>query len=282
MKTLLIDNYDSFTYNLFQLLAEANGEEPIVVRNDARPGRSWRSATSTTSSSRRGRATPTARDFGVCADAIRESEVPLLGVCLGHQGLCCTSGGKVVHAPEAMHGRLSAVTHEDGGSSPASRASSRWCATTRSASRSRCPSELEATAWTSDGILMGVAHRTRPRLGRAVPPRVDLDRVGPQAAGQLPRPDDRARGPAAPLDEPLRSAAERQLVAAAAPAADAAGQAARPRLRHRARLRPPLRRPPHAFWLDSSKVDERSRFSFMGAAAARSARWSATTSPSGG
>ena len=114
LKTLLIDNYDSFTFNLFQLLGEVNGEQPVVVRNDEAswaelaghgfdnvvispgPGRPERDA-----------------DFGVCAEAIRESAVPLLGVCIGHQGIGALHGAAVVPAPEPMHGRLSAVLHDD-------------------------------------------------------------------------------------------------------------------------------------------------------------------------
>ncbi len=166
MKTLLIDNYDSFTYNLFQLLAEANGDEPTVVRNDEAawaelsnlgfdnivvspgPGRPDRSA-----------------DFGVCADAIRYSDVPLLGVCLGHQGLGWVHGAHVVHAPEARHGRISAVLHND---SPLFAGIPREFQAVRYHSlciEQPLPGELEPIAWTSDGVLMAVAHRARPRWG---------------------------------------------------------------------------------------------------------------------
>jgi len=114
LKTLLIDNYDSFTYNLFQLLAEANGEEPRVVRND---GAAWAELAggdfdNVVISPGPGRPDHP-KDFGVCADAIREAEVPVLGVCLGHQGIGHVAGAPVVHAPEVMHGRLSAVYHDD-------------------------------------------------------------------------------------------------------------------------------------------------------------------------
>ncbi len=114
MKTLLIDNYDSFTYNLFQLLAEANGDEPIVVRNDEA---TWAELSelefdNVVVSPGPGRP-DRVEDFGVCGDAIAEAQVPLLGVCLGHQGLGWKSGAQVVHAPEPMHGRVSAVLHED-------------------------------------------------------------------------------------------------------------------------------------------------------------------------
>ena len=166
MKTLLIDNYDSFTFNLFQLLAEANGEEPVVVRNDEAgwdelaalgcdnvvispgPGRPER-----------------VEDFGVCAEAIRSAELPLLGVCIGHQGLGSLYGAAVVPAPEPMHGRVSAVLHDD---APLFEGIPREFAAVRYHSlcvEQPLPGELRATAWTSDGVLMALEHRERPLWG---------------------------------------------------------------------------------------------------------------------
>ena len=166
MKTLLIDNYDSFTYNLFQLLAEANGDEPLVVRND---GASWAEIAgwefdNIVLSPGPGRP-ELAKDFGVCADAIEAADVPLLGVCLGHQGLGHRSGGRVVHAPEVMHGRVSTVRH---GGSPLFAGIPPEFEAVRY--HSLCvaeplPEELEPLAWTDDGVLMGVAHRSRPLYG---------------------------------------------------------------------------------------------------------------------
>ena len=166
MKTLLIDNYDSFTYNLFQLLAEANGEEPTVVRND---GASWAELAggefdNVVISPGPGRPDHP-KDFGVCADAIREAEVPVLGVCLGHQGIGHVAGAPVVHAPEVMHGRMSAVYHDD---SPLFAGIPQGFQVVRYHSlcvEEPLPAELEATAWTSDGIVMGMAHRSRAVWG---------------------------------------------------------------------------------------------------------------------
>jgi para-aminobenzoate synthetase len=166
LKTLLIDNYDSFTYNLFQLLAEANGEEPTVVRND---GGTWAEIAGGEFDNivvSPGPGTPSnPKDFGICGDAIREADVPLLGVCLGHQGIGHFTGGQVVHAPEVMHGRLSAVYHDD---SPLFAGIPQGFQVVRY--HSLCvpeplPEELEGTAWTSDGVLMGLAHRDRPIWG---------------------------------------------------------------------------------------------------------------------
>jgi para-aminobenzoate synthetase len=166
LKTLLIDNYDSFTYNLFQLLAEVNGEEPTVVRNDEA---SWEELAelrfdNVVVSPGPGRP-DRAGDFGVCAEAIRHSVVPLLGVCLGHQGLASLYGAAIVPAPEPVHGRLSAVLHDDSrlfAGIPREFQVVRY--------HSLCveqplPPELRGTAWTSDGVLMALEHRERPQWG---------------------------------------------------------------------------------------------------------------------
>jgi anthranilate synthase/aminodeoxychorismate synthase-like glutamine amidotransferase len=166
LKTLLIDNYDSFTYNLFQLLAEVNGEKPLVVRNDAAswdelselefdnvvispgPGRPEREA-----------------DFGICAEAIRRAVAPLLGVCIGHQGIGALHGAAVVPAPEPVHGRLSAVLHDD---SPLFAGVPREFQAVRYHSlcvEQPLPDELRGIAWTSDGVLMALEHRERPLWG---------------------------------------------------------------------------------------------------------------------
>src|SRR5689334_14614862 len=166
MKTLLIDNYDSFTWNLFQLLTEANGDEPIVVRNDEA---SWEELSklpfdNVVVSPGPGRP-DRIEDFGVCGTAIEQADVPLLGVCLGHQGLGWKSGAQVVHAPEPMHGRVSAVLHEE---SPLFAGIPREFLVVRYHSlcvQQPLPDELEPIAWTSDGILMAVAHKARPRWG---------------------------------------------------------------------------------------------------------------------
>jgi para-aminobenzoate synthetase len=270
VKTLLIDNYDSFTYNLFQLLAEANGEEPVVVRND---GATWEDLSrwevdNIVISPGPGRPDHE-KDFGVCADAILKARVPLLGVCLGHQGLGWIAGAQVVHAPEVMHGRLSAVIHEE---TPLFAGIPREFQAVRY--HSLCvsqplPDDLEPIAWTSDGVLMAVAHRRRPLWGVQFHPEsisTDYGRrllanfrdLTAEAAGR------RDQGPPGPVRMPFSSSKA----------------AWRPEQRERLQLR--VKRldrlydteraffhlygsSEHAFWLDSSRVDERARFSFMGA-----------------
>jgi anthranilate synthase/aminodeoxychorismate synthase-like glutamine amidotransferase len=166
LKTLLIDNYDSFTYNLFQLLAEVNGEEPLVVRNDEA---SWGELSALAVDNiviSPGPGRPDrAADFGVCAEAIRSSNLPLLGVCLGHQGLGALHGAAVVPAPEPVHGRLSAVLHDDG---PLFAGIPREFQAVRYHSlcvEQPLPDELRGIAWTSDGVLMALEHRHRPLYG---------------------------------------------------------------------------------------------------------------------
>ena len=116
MKTLLVDNYDSYTYNVFHLLAAVSGEEPKVVHNDMV---SWKALSrgdfdAIVLSPGPGRPQRW-HDFGVCADILRHSEVPVLGICLGHQGIGNLLSGMVGAAPMVMHGRLSRVYHDDSG-----------------------------------------------------------------------------------------------------------------------------------------------------------------------
>ncbi|MEV6314528.1 aminodeoxychorismate synthase component I [Streptomyces sp. NPDC051776] len=163
-RTLLIDNYDSFTYNLYQLLGEVNGQPPTVVRNDvawsALHLADYDNIVVSPGPGRPGRE----QDFGVSARAIRDSGLPVLGVCLGHQGIAELFGGTVAHAPEPVHGRISPVRHngEDifaGLPSPFDAVRYHSLAVTGLAD------ELEGIAWTEDGVLMGLRHRTDPVWG---------------------------------------------------------------------------------------------------------------------
>jgi para-aminobenzoate synthetase len=165
VKTLLIDNYDSFTFNLYQYLAEVNRVPPIVVRNDTAPWEEIRELEFDNIVISPGPGRPEVeRDFGICRPAILEATVPVLGVCLGHQGLCHLFGGRVDYAPHVMHGRASMIHHTradvfHGIPSPfkAIRYHSLYVP--------ELSPELEGIAWTEDGILMGVRHRTRPIWG---------------------------------------------------------------------------------------------------------------------
>jgi anthranilate synthase/aminodeoxychorismate synthase-like glutamine amidotransferase len=161
---LLIDNYDSFTYNLAQYLGEL-GAPPLVKRNDEitldeiaelRPERIVISP---------GPGRP--EEAGISVDLIRRfgSNVPVLGVCLGHQGIGIAFGGEVVRAPQLMHGKLSSVQHDG-------RGVFRGVTQPFTAGRYHSlvvadplPEALEAAARTDDGTIMGVRHRTFPVHG---------------------------------------------------------------------------------------------------------------------
>ena len=269
MRTLLIDNYDSFTFNLFQLLAAVNREDPIVVRNDeaAWPALERLDFDNIVISPGPGRPEHD-KDFGVCKDAIERAEVPLLGVCLGHQGLAHFCGGTVVHAPEVMHGRLSAIFHDE---SPLYSGIPQGFQAVRY--HSLCvarplPECLDVTAWTADGVVMGIAHRERPLWGVQFHPESICTNDGRQLVQNFRDLTERAVGEG-------RSRTRVGSAGRAAPAARAGERPPALELKVRRLDRPydPERAfchlfagEPHAFWLDSSKVsDARSRFSFMGA-----------------
>ena len=162
---LLIDNYDSFTYNLFHYLSEL-GEEVVVVRNDeisAAQALSMRADHIVISPG------PCDPDkAGICLDLIRTAEggVPILGVCLGHQAIGQAYGGKVVRAPVPMHGKLSRIHHQ--GKSVFRGLEDGFLATRYHSlvvDRASLPSCLEVTAETDDGLIMGLQHKIHPVHG---------------------------------------------------------------------------------------------------------------------
>jgi para-aminobenzoate synthetase len=166
MSTLLIDNYDSYTYNVFHLLAAVSGEEPIVVHNDAV---TWRALSrwdfdAIVLSPGPGRPERW-HDFGVCADILRQSEIPVLGVCLGHQGIGQMLDGQVASAPVVMHGRLSSVRHDGTGlfaGIPQQFSAVRYHSLVVGG---QLGPDGRVTAWTDEGIVMGVEHTRRPIWG---------------------------------------------------------------------------------------------------------------------
>jgi para-aminobenzoate synthetase len=270
LKTLLIDNYDSFTYNLFQLLAEANGDEPMVVRNDAAAWAELSQLEFDNVVISAGPGSPEHEgDFGVCAEAIRRSQVPLLGVCLGHQGLGWIHGAKVLPAPEVMHGRISAVLHED---SPLFAGIPREFQAVRYHSlclEQPLPDELEPIAWTSDGVLMAVAHKLRPQWGVQFHPESICTDYGSKLLANF---RDLTREFYARRDGETGAASVPTPAVPTEPQPSAAG---RPELVLRFERLDELYDSERAFvnlygaeetafWLDSAKVDERARFSFMG------------------
>ncbi|MBB6170945.1 para-aminobenzoate synthetase [Nocardiopsis mwathae] len=254
LRTLLIDNFDSFTYNLSDLIHRVNGRAPHVVTNDTPwsdidldaydcvvvspgPGRPQRE-----------------RDLGVSALALKQTAVPVLGICLGHQGIGHMHGGRVGHAPEPMHGRVCDVHHAGrdlfrGLPSPFKTVRYHSLAVTD------LPTDLEPLAWTADGVVMAVRSLRAPQWGVQFHPESILTENGTE------------------LLDNFRALVEAQgSPRTAAPAPDRA----RPRYRidcrridaypDTASLFADLHADAeHAFWLDSSRTDTAfSRFSFMG------------------
>jgi anthranilate synthase/aminodeoxychorismate synthase-like glutamine amidotransferase len=162
---VLIDNYDSFTFNLVQFLGDL-GTPSEVWRNDAISVDAVVSMAPEAIVLSPGPCTP--NEAGICLDLIRATagKIPLLGVCLGHQAIGQAFGGAVVRAPSPMHGKVSAITH--GGSDVFEGLPSPFQATRYHSlivERSTLPGELEPTAFTEDGIIMGLRHRTLPIFG---------------------------------------------------------------------------------------------------------------------
>jgi anthranilate synthase component 2 len=156
---LMIDNYDSFTYNLVQYLGEL-GEDVKVARNDEISVDEIATLAPRHVVISPGPCTP--NEAGVCLDLIRRfsGRIPILGVCLGHQAIGQAFGGRVVHAKALMHGKVSRIHHSGAGvfrGLPTPYEATRYHSL--AIERSTCPAELEVTAWTEDGEIMGVRHR---------------------------------------------------------------------------------------------------------------------------
>ena len=161
----LIDNYDSFTFNLVHYLG-ALGADVTVWRNDAISTAEILAAKPDAIVLSPGPCTP--NEAGICLDIVRQASAttPILGVCLGHQTIGQVFGGSVIRAPLPMHGKLSRITHNGRG---VFRGVNGPFQATRYHSliidRKSAPPELEITAETEDGLIMGVSHRTAPVHG---------------------------------------------------------------------------------------------------------------------
>lgn len=168
MKTLVIDNFDSFTFNLVQYLGEL-GADPIVHRNDAISAKEAEALAPDAIVISPGPGNPAnARDFGVCRDLLLglSRTTPTLGVCLGLQGFGHVYGAKVVHAPRILHGKASPV-HHDGRTVfqgvPSPFLAARYHSLV--VDPATLPAEIEKTAWTDKGELMGARHKRYPIEG---------------------------------------------------------------------------------------------------------------------
>ena len=162
---LLIDNYDSFTYNLFHYLGEL-GAQVVVKRNDELTADEALALKPEAIVLSPGPCTP--NEAGICLDLIRKADgkMPILGVCLGHQAIGQIYGGAIVRAPEPMHGKVSRIHHT--GKSVFRGLNNDFEATryhSLTIAPESMPATLEVTATSSDGVIQGVMHKTHPVHG---------------------------------------------------------------------------------------------------------------------
>ena len=175
---LVVDNYDSFTYNLVQELAELSGARLEVVRNDAAgaPELVGRAPAAIVISP--GPGVP--EQAGVSMDLIAAAEgIPVLGICLGHQALAAVHGAAIVRGPEPVHGKTSPIHHDgeglfDGVPNPFE--ATRYHSLV--VDRGTIPDALRITAWTDDGLVMGLEDVARPHYGLQFHPESYLSREG--------------------------------------------------------------------------------------------------------
>jgi para-aminobenzoate synthetase len=166
VNTLLVDNYDSYTFNLAHQIARVAGSEPFVVKNDEITIQQIAALAPDVVVLSPGPGHPRVpRDFGICSELVATGRYPTLGICLGHQGIGHYYGGRVTHAPRVMHGLLSAIYHSGTqlfAGLPQGFEVVRYHSL---AVEPALPDVLEKAAWTDDGVVMGLHHRTLPLWG---------------------------------------------------------------------------------------------------------------------
>jgi para-aminobenzoate synthetase len=266
MRVLLVDNHDSYTFNVFQLLARVLGEEPRVLTNDAPEwaGLDPASLDAVVVSPGPGRP-QTARDLGRVPSLLEHTGLPVLGVCLGHQAIAYLAGAQVSSAPEPRHGHLTRVRHDGTGlfaGLPQDFTAVRYHSL---AVPEPLPETLVATAWAEDGVVMGLRHRDLPRWGVQFHPESVASEHGADLVANF-----------------LELARERRAVAGAAPGRGARAHTP-PEVGAVAAPAPEIRsvtlpyavdterayahlysEAEYAFWLDSSRPEGPARFSFLG------------------
>lgn len=182
-RVFIIDNYDSFTFNLVQYLGEL-GAETQVVKNDECTVRDIEAAAPSGVLLSPGPCTP--NEAGVCLEVLAElsSKIPILGVCLGHQAIGQAFGGRVVRAGRLMHGKTSPIEHDGTGifaGLPRPFQATRYHSLL--VERASLPEALAITAWTAEGEIMGLSHRTLPVTGVQFHPESILTPDGKQLLG---------------------------------------------------------------------------------------------------
>jgi para-aminobenzoate synthetase len=258
MPALIIDNYDSFTYNLAHAVAQITGCAPLVVRNDEATWEEIERLDFDRVIVSPGPGRPEhPRDFGVSARAIAaaaESKFPLLGVCLGHQGIAHHFGGCVVPAAEPVHGRSAEIIHDEDelfAGIPERFSAIRYHSLIVG---EPLPPELKTIAWMSDGVVMALRHATLPIWGVQFHPESICTEYGTALLRNFLRPLPHGRGSV--ISVPLAHARGSVTVHAHKIPWPALPETIFRNLFSQER---------YAFWLDSSLVSPQSRFSFMGA-----------------
>ncbi|BBK42889.1 aminodeoxychorismate/anthranilate synthase component II [Allostella vacuolata] len=181
---LLIDNYDSFTFNLWHFLGEL-GAEVEVRRNDALSAEEALAMRPDGIVLSPGPCDPDRA--GICLELVRQAgSIPLLGVCLGHQTIGQAYGGRVIRAPEPMHGKMSQIRHDGGGifaGLPSPFTATRYHSLI--VERATLPDALSITAETDDGLIMGLSHRERPVHGVQFHPESIASQFGHEMLGNF-------------------------------------------------------------------------------------------------
>ncbi|MBM7773150.1 para-aminobenzoate synthetase [Actinokineospora baliensis] len=264
MRTLLVDNFDSYTYNLFQLIAGVNGIEPVVRRNDDLAGVDFTDFDNIVISPGPGHAGRD-RDFGGSARVLAETRLPVLGVCLGHQGIAVLEGAVVDLAPRARHGFVSQVEHDGKGIFAGLPQGFDVVRYHSLAVAEPLPPTLEVTARAEDGVVMGLRHRHRPLWGVQFHPESICSQFGHELLANF-------------ADLTRQGAQRERVTAVPRPPVVSTPSAARKYFLHVSAVDEPVDteaafaglfgESDEAFWLDSSHVEAgRSRFSFFGDAA---------------
>ena len=183
MRVLLVDNYDSFTYNLAHLFGSAGAHVDVIRNDDPRlVDGVLANYDATVVGPGPGRPEDAGRMYAILREAAATGH-PLLGVCLGAQGIGAVFGGSVIHAPRLMHGKTSEITHDNTGvfaGLPSPFVATRYHSLC--ISHENFPAELRAVAASDDGVIQGVAHRTLPIWGVQFHPESILTPAGPQLA----------------------------------------------------------------------------------------------------
>lgn len=256
MPVLIIDNFDSFTYNLVDAVANITQCDPVVVRNDEMTWEEIQKLDFNMVIVSPGPGRPeNPRDFGVSAHAIAEANVPLLGVCLGHQGIAHHFGGRVIRGAEPVHGRAAEIMHDHDeifAGIPAPFSAIRYHSLIVG---EPLPPELKKIGWTADGVVMALRHRARPMWGVQFHPESICTEYGNTILRNFLAPLAHARGSVSAAKTHARASQTIRVHARAIPLPAAPESIFRNVFSHER----------YAFWLDSSMTSANSRFSFMGA-----------------